>query len=249
MQKRLFIAVYLCLISVTVWAQEEEVKESGKNNIIKVNLSALVFRNISVQYEIKEGKKASVTISISAIPYGKLPFQSLFKNITENSGVESREVKVGRLGVLTELRFYLQKQALEGFYVAPFLSYSNYHINLPLKYNSKIANLEGNVHPFSAGIQLGAQYNLGKRFVLDFWIIGPNMGSASGTLDFTGPLSGPNSTFDEQAELRKVIEDIKEDLPFRIIKTYFVGSNTASIVTKGAWPGIRGLGINVGIRF
>lgn len=244
MRKQILSAIYLCLFSIAAQAQDEENLPTGDNNIIKANLSALVFRNLSIQYEIKDGKKASVALSVNAIPYGKVPFQSLFKKITENSGVQSDMVKVGRLGVVAELRFYLGKEALQGFYLAPFLGYSNYHLNLPLKYSSKIANLEGNVHTFNAGLQLGAQFNLGKNFMLDCWIIGPNIGSASGTLDFTGAL---NPT--ERNELKNVIEDLKKDLPFKIIQTYFIGNNTASIVTKGAWPGLRGLGLSLGYRF
>ena len=61
---------FLCLFNFTVIAQKvknnttesEEVAE--QKNIVKVNLPALAFKNISVEYERQVGKKSSVSINV-----------------------------------------------------------------------------------------------------------------------------------------------------------------------------------------
>ena len=77
---------YLCFICFTVNAQKEKnvqkEKVAEKKNIVKINLPALAFKNISLQYERKIGKKTSVAVNVHTIPFGQLPFQSTFKNIT-----------------------------------------------------------------------------------------------------------------------------------------------------------------------
>lgn len=93
MQKTIKIGFifYLCLICFSVTAQKEKFKEkesiSAKANVIKINLPALAFKNISVQYERQVGRKTSVALNVHTIPFGQLPFQSAFKNIADNSGV------------------------------------------------------------------------------------------------------------------------------------------------------------------
>ena len=92
---------------------------------------------------------------------------------------------------------------------------------------------------------MGAQFKLGKSAYLDWWIIGPNYGSAKGGLNLTTTLSSM-----EQTELRNTIEALKADAPFdKLIGSYTVSSTGAFINAKGPWAGLRGLGINLGIRF
>lgn len=245
MLRQIFFIACLCFISYTLFAQKEG-DWLEKNNILKVNLSALAFKNISVQYEVKDGKKASVAVNLHTIPYSKLPFQNVFKDLlSDNPDIQYDQFKLGSFGVITELRYYLSKRgAFQGFYLGPFLGYNSYKMNLPIKYNTKMGDFGGKINVLSAGIQIGAQFHIGKSLVLDWWILGPNYGSASGKFDFIGTLSGS-----EQDELRAAIETLKQDIPFKLIKTYVIGNGGGTFVTKGPWAGIRALGINLGIRF
>lgn len=253
MQKttKIVASIYLCFICFSVNAQieKQEQVESEKKNVIKINLPALAFKNISVQYERQVGRKTSLALNVHTIPFGKLPFQSTFKNLTNNSDVRYDQFKLGSFGVVPEVRFYVGKKgALRGFYFGPFISYSNYKMNLPISYasgtNSKTGIFEGNIKAFTGGLQLGAQFSLGKNVVLDWWIIGPNYGSANGTLTFTGTL-----TPTEQTDLRNELEKLKNDAPLNTIKSYNVNSNGANVVAKGPWGGLRGLGFSLGFRF
>lgn len=241
--------IYLCLMCLTVNAQKEKAEPSAaKKNIVKINLPALAFKNISLQYERALGKRTSVAVNVHTIPFGKLPFQSTFKNITDNSDVKYDQFKLGTFGVVPELRYYVGKKgALHGFYIGPFFTYNTYKMNLPISYSNgtttKTGIFDGKLNAVTGGLQLGSQFSLGKNVVLDWWILGPNYGSANGTLSLTAALTPA-----EQSDLDQTIKDLKNDLPFDAIKSYSVSSTGAVVNVKGPWAGLRGLGLSLGIR-
>ena len=253
MQKTIKIGAifYLCFLCFTVNAQKEKnvqkEKVTEKKNIVKINLPALAFKNISLQYERKIGKRTSIAVNVHTIPFGQLPFQSTFKNIGNSSDVQYDQFKLGSFGVVPEFRYYVgRKGALHGFYIGPFVSISNYKMNLPINYNNntKTGIFDGKLNATTGGLQLGAQFSLGKKVVLDWWILGPNYGSANGTLNFTGTL-----TQVDQDDLKTQLEKIKNDAPLNAITSYSVSSTGASVVVKGPWGGLRGLGFSLGFRF
>jgi len=232
------------------FAQEEksEAEPLQKKNVVKLNVTALAFRNISLQYERQIGKRTSIAAQVRTIPYGKLPFQSTFENIEDNGDVPFDQFKFGSFGVTPELRFYLGKKgALHGFYIGPFINYSNYKMDLPISYTSgtteKTGVFNGKLNTITGGIQFGSQFSLGKKIVLDWWIFGPNYGTADGTLNFAAAL-----TQLEQDDLRRELEDVKNEAPFETIKSYNVDNNGASVEVKGPWGGMRG-GFLLGFRF
>jgi hypothetical protein len=146
-----------------------------------------------------------------------------------------------------EFRYYVgRKGALHGFYIGPFVSISNYKMNLPINYNNtKTGIFDGKLNAITVGLQLGKQFRLGNSLTLDWWILGPNYGSANGTLNFTGA----SLTTSDQSDLTTQLEDLKNKAPFNAIKSYSVSSTGASVVVKGPWGGLRGLGFSLGFRF
>jgi hypothetical protein len=257
MQKTIkFSAIfYLCLISFAANAQMErnESKEneqgSEKKNVVKINLPALAFKNISLEYERAIGKRTSLAANVHFIPFGKLPFQNTFKDLGNNSDVQYDQFKLGSFGIVPQLRYYVGKKgALHGFYIGPFFSYNNYKMNLPIKYTSgtttKTGIFDGKLNTITGGLQIGAQFSLGKNVVLDWWIFGPNYGSASGTLTFTTAL-----TNQEKTDLQADLDQLKADAPLNTIKSATATNSGASIVAKGPWGGLRGLGFSFGFRF
>ena len=216
-----------------------------KKSALKINLSGIVIRNLSVQYEIAVAPKTSVALAVRNIPYGKLPFSSAISNLVDNNFVDFDKTKVGMFGIIPEVRFYLgKKNALQGFYLGIFGNYSNYNNLVPIAYNNKTGLFNGKVKTYTGGLQLGAQFKLSESFFIDWWILGPNYGSGSGDLVFAGSLTAA-----EQTVLRDNLEQLKKDVPFNFIKAYNVDANGAYINVKGPWAGLRGLGINVAYHF
>ncbi len=247
-------AAFLGLVlSVTAFAQSEEEDkptENPKNNILKINLSALVVKNISVQYERKVAKRISIAANVHYRPFGQLPFLSSIEKAIDDPSVPVDKLKWGGFGVTPEVRFYVGKKgALHGFYFAPFANITNYKADLPLEYSNgsidKTGIFNGNISTVTGGLLLGAQWKLGKSVYLDWWIIGPNYGNAKGDLNLVTALSSI-----EQTNLRSQIEDLIADAPFdKLVESYSVNGSGATIRAKGPWGGLRGLGFNLGFRF
>lgn len=246
-KKDIAVMIYLCLISISLYAQKEERTSSEKKDIIKVNLPALAFKNISVQYERQVGARTSLALNVHTIPFGNLAFQNLFEKLIDQNFVQYDKFKLGTFGVVPEFRYYVGRHgALHGFYIGPFISYNTAKMNLPISYNNntKTGIFDGNLNTITGGLQFGAQFRLSKSLTLDWWIFGPNYGSGNGTLNFTAAL-----TSQEQADLQTELDKIKQDAPLNTIKSAVATNQGATIVAKGPWGGLRGLGLSLGIKF
>ena len=243
---------YFLVLILTVFCRNIQIcnaqqsNSTGGNDIVKVNLSALAFRNISVEYERKVSDRNSLTLNIHTIPFGSLPYVSLAQNVIDKAYVDLNQAKIGALGATATYRFYSKKKGtFRGFYFAPMLNFNSYKTSLPIQYNNgKTGLFDGNITAITGGMQLGVQIPFGKRVYMDLWLLGPSYGISNGHLNFTGNLS-----INEQAILSAEIEDLKNSLPIYVIKSYQVSSGGATITEQGPWAGLRGLGVNFGIRF
>lgn len=243
---RNLLLLVLLLSGNTLFAQRNDSMRSQKNQL-KINLAALVFTNFSLQYERQLGRKTTLAIGANMRPFGSMPFQSLAKKALNESAVNLDKLKFGAWGITPELRYYVGKKgAMRGFYLGPYFSYRSYKSDLPIKYanDTKDGIFSGNIKSYTFGLQIGAQWKIGKNLYFDWWIIGPNYGSGRGDLTLTTAL-----TPSEQADLIDEIETIKDDLPFDAIESYQVGPTGSNIKIKGPWAGLRGMGFCIGYRF
>ena len=236
----LFVLLAFVFSAGTVNAQEEK-------NLVKWNLAALALKNFSFQYERAVGKKISVAGGLRFAPKSKLPFKSsLEKSIDDDETWESiKDFKTGNFAITPEVRFYMGKNVFQGFYIAPFVRYAQYSADVPYKYEdngiSEVIPLSGNVNSFTGGVLFGAQWKLAKKIHLDWWILGPNYGSTSGSISGQKTLSAQ-----EQQELREQLQDL-EDLPLVNTK-YTVDGNGVKVDFDGPWAGMRA-GLSLGFRF
>lgn len=244
----IFILLLLCGNLHTAQCQQKDsVKIMEKNNILKINLAALVFKNISIQYERKIGRKTTIALNGRMIPLGEIPFKSNFKDAIDVESVNVDLFKLGMTGITGELRWYVGKKgAFRGFYLAPFISYNQYKTEVPVNYlnNAKTGIFKGNTSSLTAGLQLGAQWRLSNHLYLDWWILGPNYGSTKGDLVLTTPLNDI-----EQLSLEFELEKIRIATPLEIIQSYNATATGATVTIKGPWAGIRAMGVGLGYRF
>jgi len=216
-------------------------------NTVKVNLSSLVLKNFSLQYERGITKHISAALGIRIQPKGSLPFQTTAKNTFPDAEFNFADISMGNTAITPEVRFYLGAGRNRGFYIAPYARYAKFNMSLPINFQGQNGNEEaifdGHVTSFSGGVMFGMQYTIGKMVVLDIWAIGAHYGGSNGNATFTPSQPLTNQ---EQQSLQQVLNgvDIK---PFDFSGT--VSANGAVIQTKGPWVGIRALGINVGVRF
>lgn len=230
-----------------------QVKEGNKEKpvihnrtFVKVNLYGLVLRNYSLQLEHTLGKRISLGIGYRFMPNGKLPLQYLEQKVVDQT---INQLHVGNSAITPEIRFYVGKKGYgHGFYFAPFYRYAIFDAsNISIDYTNvsntqSSLNISGKVNSRAFGLLLGAQWKLGKHISLDWWIIGPHFGKATGTLQ--GVPSIPLS-LEEQQNLQAEMEKI--DVPFTN-RTVEVTASRARFILDGPWGGIR-TGLAVGFHF
>lgn len=233
-------------------AQKKEVKKPNLN-FIKTNLTGILLKNYSLQYERVLNRKISVAVQFRTMPSSTIPFQKLILNAVGDEDPDTKKIiedfRLSNYAITPEIRLYLSKKGYgRGFYIAPFYRYASFTTNdLNIFYTDdndaeSSIKLSGKLTTNTGGILFGVQSFLGKHVVLDLWLIGPHFGSGAG--EFNGTPSKP-LTADEQDDLRQQLEDI--DIPLTN-KTVNVSANNASFKLDGPWAGIRS-GISIGVKF
>jgi len=258
MKQSLFIASLL-LYGFNAFSQDSISKvttvsnnsEHIKRNILKWNLSSLVFKNYHFTYERGLSKHISASISYRYMPKGTVPFESQLTNVINSNDINFSKFQMGNNALTPQINFYLGKGNLKGFYLAPFGRFATFDVSAPITYTTVVsgqnvkttADFSGSIKSSSGGLLMGIQANLSKSIVLDFWLIGAHYGTSKGDLVFVAPQ--PLSA-QEQASLQQSLNNISAD-PFKFTTT--VNANGATIKTDGPWAGVRGLGLGIGFRF
>jgi len=133
----------------------------AQTNAIKINILSPVARTFNIAYE----KAISETGS----------FQLGFYY----TGAKSGDLKLSGFGITPEYRFYLsQTPAPNGFYVAPFIRYTNYK----LTYDDGTDKAEGTLTSFGGGVVVGRQWVFKERVTFDIFI-GPKYQSTDTKTD------------------------------------------------------------------
>jgi hypothetical protein len=246
----------LCLTaSITTFAQysDDEAEVPATMNIVKLNVPDMALRNFTFQYERVLTKNISVAVAFRGMPNGKIPLTGTLLNLSglgfASDFTPIGKIKVNGFAVTPEARFYVGKKGYgQGFYFAPFYRYSQAQlkeisIDYDLTPNSeKLIKLNGKSTVNMGGLMIGAQWFLGERISLDWWIVGLQYGSNKGT--FSGFTSVPLTT-QEQADVLNEINNF--EVPY-VKKTVTVDANNAIVNIKGPWLAGRA-GLAIGIRF
>ena len=218
-------------------------------NLVKWNFGALAFKSISFQYERAVGNRMSVALGLKSMPKSGVPFKSLLENAIDDEDTWNsiKDLKMGNFAITPEVRFYLGESVFKGFYIPPFARYAKYDFTIPFAYTNidgveERANFDSNVNTFTGGVLFGAQFKLNKAFYLDWWILGPNWGTANGTLSAYKTLNPI-----EQEILRTELDNFADDVPIVKLKPSVDGSG-ARIKVDGPWGGLRS-GLSIGYKF
>lgn len=251
---KLFVFSALLFAGSAIKAQQAETlpPAADKKNILKMNLSSLVFKNFSFQYERVIAPKMSVGLGISVMPKTGLPFASTLKDQYGNNSDAARaidETRLSNFAITPEIRFYLgKKMAPTGFYVAPYMRYNKLNFDqvytfTPSDNKLHTANITGDFTNIGGGLMFGAQWNLSKSLTLDWWIAGAAVGSAKATLSGTDPQGIPAQ---DRADIERDLEDF--DFPGYTVEST-VGANQINVNMKGTYYGVRAFGLALGIKF
>jgi hypothetical protein len=247
--KKIVIAFGSLMLLTTTQVSAQTNLVLGKN-IFKINLTSLLFKNASVQYEHVLTPKTSFALGVSIMPKTGLPFASSLKDQYGSNDDAKRAIETTQLSnytVTPEYRFYLSGKAPNGFYLAPFARYQ--HMSFEQDYSFTASSgkmyyphITGNIDNIGAGVLAGVQW--GSHLTLDWWIAGPVIGTTSGDLVGTANMSDMSQT--DRDKLKNDIEST--NIPLTKLNAT-VGSNQVDVKLSGAYAGIRAFGFALGYRF
>jgi hypothetical protein len=203
----------------------------------------LILGNISFQGEYSFGKQSlTAKIGIPINSHHTLDYDGKDANFNMKAS-----------SFLAGYRVYLSKKQLKGLYFEPYFKYVHHSSEGTGvgKFSSRkvFLNFTNEFNGAGVGIQLGSQFLIGRRFIIDFYFLGPEINSASN--DFKAIENSPNSlwTMEEARDAEWDIRDFINKFPFLKNNTTVMADATNHTVTanfKGAIPGFR-IGLAFGI--
>jgi hypothetical protein len=264
MNKKLFFPIFslLFLEAISSSAQIDSVEQHPRAkeesfvihqmNIVKTNLTGIVLKNYSLQYERVLNRKFSVALQYRMMPSSTIPFQKLvLKQVGDDANTKKiiEDFRMSNYAITPEVRFYVGKKGYgRGFYIAPFYRYASFTSNnLNIFYTDdndveSSIKLSGKLTSNTGGIMFGMQHFFGKHIIMDTWLLGVHFGTGTG--NFTGASSKTLSQT-EQDDIKQQLENI--DIPLTN-KTVTVNANNASLKLDGPWGGLR-WGVSLGYKF
>jgi hypothetical protein len=237
----------LLLISQYAHAQLDSTKivhEKDYKNVIKLNITSWILysNGLQLNYERILSKNRSITIFGGPIEF---PMPTVIANSPLN--FDKNKSKSGFV-IGSEYRFYLSAEnkdaAPHGVYLAPFISY--YHFNNQ-RYGRDTTNqdnlvLNTSMDFLNIGGELGYQFVIKKRFVVDCVMFGPAITSYYFGVKLTGSTSG-----DYSQQVQDILEAMKQKFP--LLKDLTNGETVSTGGISNFWSiGFR-YAIQIGYRF
>lgn len=244
------VLVLLSLIALTDLSYAQK-------NIIKTNVLSLALNNYNLTYERALTKKLSISASYRTMPMGAAPLKKYIEDYVDRNDFEINSFELGNTAITLESRLYLGKKTLSGFYLSPYLRYSDYGFVFPITHPENFTSggavnnppilLKGNVQALCGGFMMGVQTNLSKKLVLDVIIIGAHFGESKGVL--TANNITPALTGQDLIDFQQTINDYQTVGPFKFEGRVYEDGTGAEQKATGPWIGIRTLSFSLGYRF
>lgn len=208
--------------------------------------SALFLGNIAVQGEYSFNKKNSLTAKIG-VPLGK-NYHSIFHD-------EEIDLNMKAFSFLTGYRMYFSKRKLRGIYLEPFFQYVHHTTSglgeTTLSNQPVTLNFTNAYNAFGVGAQLGAQFIVAKRCVIDFFFLGPEISSATNSFRAIDPSDSGSWDNIEAGQAENDIHDFLNQFPFirnRVNVKVDKNNKTVNADFNGWVAGIR-FGVSLGYAF
>lgn len=240
------LALALTLLASSLGIAQEETENGQPNVTVKWAPTGLLLGSASLQAEYNFGGRNSLTAKIG------LPVSVKHSLPYDNNDVVF-DMKAASF--LAGYRTYFSPTHLRGLYYEPFFKYV-YHTSEgegqgTLNGRTALFSFTNNYSGASVGVQLGAQFFIGKRLVIDWFFLGPEINSASNTLKVAEVSSSIPWTFIDAEKAENQVKEFVDQFPFIRNRTTIVVDKEVKRVTaafKGALPGVR-TGVSIGFAF
>lgn len=239
------IAFLLALISLSS-AKAQEEKSFEPNFTIKWAPTGLIVGSVSLQGEYNFGNKNSLTAKIGVPANSRHTFEYDDKDA---------DFTMKATSFLAGYRMYLSKKHMRGLYVEPYFKYVHQSAEGigqgTLDARTVTMDFTNDYNGFGIGGQLGAQFLINKRFVIDLFFLGPEINSATNNFKAVEATNTIPWTSVEAEDAEKEIRDFIDKFPFiRNNTDVMVDRNNKTVTAdfKGLLPGYR-IGVSFGIAF
>jgi hypothetical protein len=206
-----FLMAFFFIYSSSVFSQGTS---KDFKNSVKFNVSNTLLYDNSYQFSyeriIKENQSINVIVGYQEFPLIKV-------DLGANSDFAKKSNRTG-FSVGVDYRFYLgsvnKYSAPRGVYLAPFVSYFNFGTDRDINYTDSnnvvnTVNLTSKFNLTNVGGELGYQFVLWDRFVIDCVLFGPSLTRYKYNLKLDGSLP----SLDDNEVYQKVIQAIKDKFP------------------------------------
>lgn len=149
--KKTFILFLLIVLTLPSFSQEKS-DVSTEKNVLKVNTLSLILTTGSVFYERKLSDLTSAQFGIAYM------------------GLKIQNTKFTGIILTPEFRIYPKKNAIDGFYIAPYLRYQNYTL--------QSGTDKGSLSSMGGGLLFGRQWITKSGFTMDLFF-GGHYGSSN----------------------------------------------------------------------
>lgn len=242
MKKAFNLFVCFCIVQSAV-AQSQP--NPIQNIALKWAPTGLILGGMSLQGEYNFGGKSSLTAKIG------VPVKINHTFDYEDKGAD---FDMKATSFLAGYRMYLSKKHMQGLYLEPYFKYVHHSAeglgNSTLGTRAVTMDFNNDYNAVGVGAQLGAQFLVGKRFVIDLFFLGPEINSARNNLKAVETSTTLPWTSVEAYEAEKDIREFLDQFPFiRNHTDIMVDKNNRTVTAdfKGALPGFR-TGVSLGLR-
>ncbi len=235
--------ILLLLFCNVAFAQDELI---DPEIAIKWAPTGLFLGNFAVQGEYSFGKKTSLTAKIG-VP--------IAKKYNRRFNGQDIDVNMKAFSFLAGFRNYFSKKKLSGLYLEPYFKYVH-HLSdglgeTTLDNEPVTLDFTNTYNAFGVGAQLGAQFIIANRFVIDLFFLGPEINAATNNFRALDPDGSEKWTNIEASQAQADIKEFLNQFPFirnRVDVLVDKDNKTVNADFKGVVGGIR-FGVSFGIAF
>jgi len=240
--KKSFILFALLFPALFLFSQE---KSKSINIALKWAPTGLILGNVSLHGEYNFGKNSlTAKIGIPISTHRTLEYDNKDANFTMKA-----------TSFLAGYRTYLSKKHMRGIYFEPYFKYvhhSSEGIGQAFITGETVSmNFNNDYNGVGMGAQLGVQFLVMKKMIIDFFFFGPEINSARNNFKAIEISNAIPWTSTQGKEAEQDIRDFIDQFPFvRKKVNIMVDQNNKTVRAdfKGALPGYR-IGVSFGIAF
>ncbi len=152
--KKVVCLFLIIALGLPMFAQDKP-EVAPEKNVLKVNALALILTTGSIFYERKLADATSAQLGVGFLSY------------------KIEDAKFHGLILTPEVRLYVKKNAIDGFYAAPYFRFQDFGF----ENTSGTETSKGSLTTYGGGLAVGRQWIFKKGLAIDFFFGGHYSGS------------------------------------------------------------------------